>query len=227
MADNALYGALGPRQSDEMIQQWYDGQSNALMSSHGPRSLYEKTVNGINALLGGDNRESMADARRYARLPEAFAFPAYAGYDLSKFGTEGILENRPDKTIAAGILGAATMAAPYAIRGMTRLPTFEAVRDASMAKSLNSGTQAAFPTWMPHPDSRNTYGVRSSWTGQDVKHGSFPADYTFEMMHPNYGNYVMRRAGTTNENVPDALDSRYMNELIAQHMRDGFKVVKP
>jgi len=134
---NALYGEfMFPRRSNALVDNWSRGNGQEMRSSD-PRLLGDRVAEGVaNALMaaGVEGRTAYDYGHRAAGLAGTFGAPFALAHDTGALAGEGMRDGNTAKTAAALALGVAGAAAPYAVRGMTRLPSFEAQRDSHMAR---------------------------------------------------------------------------------------------
>lgn len=195
MADEHLVGLLG----DTADPAYYrSGILNALMhppqarmDAYSPSMMNEKIASGFNRLFGGDTRQSMADAHRWASLISTALAPFGVAHDTARLASEGVRDGRPDKAAAAAVIGAGLAALPSAVRGMTRLPSFEAVRDVTTAARLahEGSTPAAFS-----PIVTGDSVMRAGRMFGDMRNGM-----DMVVRHPGFEPSVMNKVGGANQ----------------------------
>lgn len=160
---NALYGEfMFPRRSNALVDNWSRGNGQEMRSSD-PRLLGDRVAEGVaNALMaaGVEGRTAYEYGHRAAGLAGTFGAPFALAHDTGALAGEGMRDGNTAKTAAAVALGVAGAAAPYAVRGMTRLPSFEAQRDAQMAARFGSMERGSVPGSIEGP-------FKDTWMGAE------------------------------------------------------------
>lgn len=198
---------LLPRRSDAMVDHWLMTRDQPSMRTAEPRTFADKASDAISSgldFMGVDGRTAADYGHRGAGLVGTPLWPGVVAHDASSFAGEGIRDGRPSKVAAAGVYAALSAALPAVARRMMRMPSFEAINDARMAKQLNGveggWKPSAFDRKFRHMSTHESRMLQKEQQMADrfgeVRPVSDVAGY---IRHPGFEPEAMNKAGGVNQ----------------------------